>query len=107
MCWIYLILAILFEVTGTTFMKMSEGLTRTIPVILMFIMYIASIAALSLALKKIEVGIAYAIWSGTGTALITIIGIALFRESITSMKITGILIVIAGVTILNIAGSPH
>jgi len=105
--WIFLAGAIFFEVAGTTLLKLSNGFSRLLPVIFMFLFYIASLSLLSLALKKIEVGIAYAIWSGVGTATITLIGVVFFSESMNILKIGGILLVIAGVTILNLAGSPH
>ena len=107
MSWIFLVAAIFFEVAGTTFLKLSNGFSRLVPVIFMFVFYITSLSLLSLVLKKIEVGIAYAIWSGVGTATITLIGIVFFSESINILKIGGIILVIAGVTILNLAGNPH
>jgi small multidrug resistance pump len=64
MYWIYLIIAILTEVAGTTALKLSQGLTKIIPAIAMAIFYIVSFIFLAFALKKIEVGTAYAIWSG-------------------------------------------
>jgi small multidrug resistance pump len=105
--WILLAGAILFEVAGTTCLKISDGFSKLLPVVLMFIFYAASMYLLSIVLKKIEVGIAYAIWSGVGTATITLIGIVFFGEGMNIIKIGGILLVIAGVTILNLAGSPH
>lgn len=105
--WILLAGAIFFEVAGTTCLKISDGFSKILPVVLMFVFYAASMYLLSLVLKKIEVGIAYAIWSGVGTATITLIGIAFFSESMNIIKLGGILLVIAGVTILNLAGSPH
>ena len=82
--WIYLLIAILTEVVGTTMMKVSQGLTRLMPSVLMFVMYAISFVFMALALKKIEVSTAYAIWSGLGTALIATIGIVAFRESFSS-----------------------
>lgn len=107
MSWIILLAAIAFEVIGTTCMKLSDGFTRYVPAIFMFVFYLASLAALSLTLKRIEVGIAYAVWSGVGTALIAIIGIGFFHEEITTMKIGGILLVISGAVILNLASNVH
>jgi len=105
--WLLLIGAILLEVTGTTCMKLSQGLTRLFPVFLMFIFYLLSIALLSIVLKKIEVGIAYAVWSGVGTALIATIGIVFFREQVTLMKMGGILLIITGSVMLNLTGGMH
>jgi small multidrug resistance pump len=107
MTWIFLVAAIFFEVAGTTFLKLSNGFSRLVPIIFMFVFYITSLALLSLVLKKIEVGIAYAIWSGVGTATITLVGIVFFSESINILKIGGILLVIAGITVLNLAGNPN
>jgi small multidrug resistance pump len=88
-------------------MKLSQGLTRLVPVFLMFIFYLLSIALLSIVLKKIEVGIAYAVWSGVGTALIATIGIVFFREQVTFMKMVGILLIITGSVMLNLTGGVH
>jgi small multidrug resistance pump len=100
--WIYLLIAILTEVVGTTMMKVSQGLTRLIPSILMFVMYGVSFVFMALALKKLEVSTAYAIWSGLGTAVIAAIGILWFQESFSILKLAGTGLVIAGVVLLNI-----
>jgi small multidrug resistance pump len=103
--WIFLILAILFEVAGTTSMKLSEGFSRLIPSILLFVFYAASFVAVTFALEKIDISVAYAVWSGVGTALITIVGILFFRETVTVLKIVSIIIIIIGVVGLNLAGA--
>jgi small multidrug resistance pump len=100
--WIYLIIAILTEVVGTTMMKVSQGLTRLIPAVLMFVMYAISFVFMALALKKLEVSTAYAIWSGLGTAVIAAIGIVWFQESFSIPKLVGTVLVIGGVVLLNI-----
>jgi small multidrug resistance pump len=102
--WIYLLIAILTEVVGTTMMKVSQGLTRLMPSVLMFVMYGISFVFMALALKKIEVSTAYAIWSGLGTALIATIGILAFRESFNIPKMAGLALIIAGVVLLNLKG---
>lgn len=103
--WIYLALAILFEIAGTTAMKFSEGFSRVVPSILMGFFYIASLSMLTLALKKIEIGIAYAVWSGLGTALIAVIGVLFFRESLSVLKVVSLALIIAGVVGLNLSGA--
>lgn len=105
MSWFILLVAIVCEVIGTTCLKLSEGFTRMAPVIGVCLFYAASFIALGLTLKNIEVGIAYAVWSGVGTALIALIGIVFFHESLTAMKIGGIALVISGAVILNLASS--
>ncbi len=66
MNWFYLALAIVLEVSGTTCMKLSQGFTKILPSILMFILYGLSFASLTFVLKKMDVGIAYAVWAGVG-----------------------------------------
>jgi len=102
MGWFYLILAITLEVAGTTFMKLSEGFTKTAPSVAMFVLYILSLTALTFALKRFEVSTAYAIWSGLGTALITAVGIVLFKESVSVVKILSIALIIIGVVGLQL-----
>ena len=103
--WFYLLIAILTEVVGTTLMKVSQGLTRLIPSVLMFVLYGISFVFMALALKKIEVSTAYAIWSGLGTAMIAMIGIVWFRESFNLPKLVGLVLIIGGVVLLNIKGA--
>jgi small multidrug resistance pump len=71
----------------------------------MFVLYGISFVFMALALKKIEVSTAYAIWSGLGTALIAVIGIIWFRESFSFPKLAGIVLVIGGVLLLNLKGA--
>jgi small multidrug resistance pump len=104
MYWIYLIIAILTEVAGTTALKLSQGLTKIIPAIAMVIFYIVSFIFLAFALKKIEVGTAYAIWSGIGTALIALIGFLWFQESLDALKVVSLGLIILGVVGLNLSG---
>jgi small multidrug resistance pump len=104
MHWLYLILAILAEVAGTTCMKLSVGFTRLTPSVLMWVLYGICFYFLTLALKKVDLGIAYAIWSGVGTALIATIGVLYFREPVTILKIVGIVAIIGGVVALNLSG---
>jgi len=102
--WLLLLAAIVLEVAGTTAMKLSEGFSRLYPSVLIFAFYAASFTAFTFALKKIDVSIAYAVWSGIGTALITAIGIFYFREAVTPMKLISIMLIIIGVVGLNLSG---
>lgn len=101
--WLFLLAAILLEVAGTTLMKMSDGLTKVVPSVLMFLLYLMSLAALTLALKKFDMSMAYAIWSGLGTVLIALIGIYFFKESVNMVKITSIFLIIIGVVGLHLS----
>jgi len=105
--WLYLTGAIILEVAGTTSMKLSDGFTRTVPSILMFVFYILSLVCLTFALKKFDVGVAYAIWAGLGTALIAVIGIYFFREPATLLRLGSIGLIIIGVTGLHLSSSTH
>lgn len=105
--WIWLVLAILFEVSGTTCLKYSFGFTKLIPSLMTIFFYILSFSLLGLALKKMEVGLAYAIWSGLGTGLIAIVGILFFGESSSLIKIVSLILIVLGVIGLNIAGGTH
>ena len=78
-------------------MKFADGFTKLIPSILVFIFYAMSLGALVMVLKKMEVSIAYAIWASCGTALIAIIGMIWFKESISLVKIISVALIIIGI----------
>jgi len=105
--WLVLFGAIVFEVAGTMAMKLSEGFTKPVPSVLLFVFYAVAFVGLTFAIKKIEVGVAYAVWSGVGTALIAAIGILYFRESVTIVKLTSLLLIVIGVVGLNLGGVKH
>jgi small multidrug resistance pump len=102
MGWLYLGLAILSEIIGTTCMKISNGFAKIIPSILMFTFYAISFVFMSLSLKFISISTAYAVWSGVGVALITLIGTAMFKEPINLIKIVSIILIILGVIGLHL-----
>ena len=103
MAWVYLILAILFEVCGTTAMKISDGFQHLLPSITIFVCYGISIACLTLAVRSIEISVAYAIWSAVGMILIATIGIVWFGESATAWKLISIAVIILGVIGLRLS----
>jgi small multidrug resistance pump len=105
MQWLYLILAIVLEVSGTTSMKLSQGFTRTLPSVLMFLFYGLSLSALTLALKTIDVSVAYAVWSGLGTALIATIGVLWMKEPLNALKVVSLMLIIIGVIGLHVSGT--
>jgi small multidrug resistance pump len=100
--YLYLSIAIIAEVIGTSALKASEGFTRPGPVLITIIGYGAAFYFLSLTLKTIPVGIAYAIWSGAGIVLISLIGYALFRQALDLPAIIGMALIIAGVAVINL-----
>ena len=97
LAWFYLTLAIFTEVAATTSMKLSDGFTHLQPSLLILPFYVLSLAFLTLSLKKLEIGFAYAIWSALGTLLIFMIGICFFHEPVTVLKTISVLFIIIGV----------
>ena len=91
------------EIAGTTSMKLSQGFTRLSPSILMFVFYGICFTFMTFCLTRIEVGIAYAVWSGLGTALVAIIGIIWFHESVSAIKLVSLVLIILGVVGLKLA----
>ncbi|EST12610.1 DMT family transporter [Sporolactobacillus laevolacticus] len=107
MSWLYLGLAIMFEVYGTVLMKYSKGLSNLSLDVLMMLSYIISLSMLPLALKKIEIGTAYAVWSGMGIVFIVTIGVIFFKESLSLQKIVFIAFIVIGAIGLNLVGEAH
>ena len=105
MSWILLVAAICLEVCGTTCLKLSEGFTRLVPSVLIFVFYGACFVLMTFAVKKLDLSLSYAIWSGVGTLLIALIGIFWFKEPLTLMKAVSMALIIAGVVGVNLAGS--
>ena len=103
----YLLLAILAEVTGTTCVKLSEGFTRLLPSALILVFYGLSLGFLGLALKKVDLSLAYAIWSGLGIAFIASVGVLWFREPLTAVKVVSLGLIVVGVAGLNLGGEAH
>ncbi|CAL9562603.1 Multidrug transporter EmrE [Streptomyces sp. enrichment culture] len=105
MAYVLLAGAILFEIAGTTLMKFSDGFTKLWPTLGTLAGYAVAFTLLARVLKTIDVGIAYAIWAGAGTALIAAIGMLFLGESVTAAKVAGVALVIGGVTLLNLGGA--
>jgi small multidrug resistance pump len=101
--WILLLLAIIFELSGTTSLKLSEGFTRFWPSVLMFVLYGISFTFLNFALVYIGVGIAYAIWSGAGIILISLVGFILFKESFNMVQLLWMSLIVIGVVGLKLS----
>ncbi|MDG9705131.1 multidrug efflux SMR transporter [Streptomyces sp. DH37] len=104
MAYLTLACAILAEVLATTSMKYSDGFTRLWPTLGTAAGYLVAFVLLAQTLKSMSVGTAYAIWSGAGTAAIAVIGMVFIGEAVTAARITGILLVVAGVVVLNLGG---
>jgi small multidrug resistance pump len=102
MNWVYLTLAIFSEVIGTMLIKVSNGFNRLVPTALLILFYLLSYFFFNLSLKKMELGTAYAVWSGLGTALLAGLGMIFYREELSFHRVAAILLIIIGVCLLNI-----
>ena len=102
MNYVYLAMAIAFEVIATSALQASNGFTRPWPTIVTVVGYGIAFYCLSLTLRTIPVGIAYAIWSGVGIVLITAVGWVLYRQSLDMPALIGIALIIAGVLVINL-----
>jgi len=106
MTWIYLGIAIVSEVIATSFLKLSDGFTKLWPSVVVVIGYGLAFFFLSLTLRSMSIGVAYAVWSGVGTAVVAVIGVAVFQESVSAAKIVCILLIVAGVVGLQLSSRP-
>jgi len=102
MPWIYLIIAILSEVVATSSLKAAEGFTKVIPSLVAVIGYGAAFYFLSLTLKSIPIGIAYAIWCGIGIVLIAFIGFFFYKQALDIPAIAGITLIFIGVLAITL-----
>jgi len=99
--WLYLGIAIVAEVIATSTMKATEGFTRTWPSLVVSIGYLVAFYFLSLTLRTLPVGIAYAVWSGVGIALVSLIAWLVYGQTLDGPAIAGLVLIVAGVVVLN------
>ena len=102
MAYVYLIVAIILEVIGTTLLKISDGFTQIWATLGALTCYGLAFFFLSLLLRTIPIGIAYAVWAGLGIVIITLIGIFAFGEKLDLAAYIGIALIVAGVVVLNV-----
>ena len=106
--YVLLFIAIISEVVGSSMLKATNGFKKLFPSIVVVVGYGLAFYTLSLSLKTLPLGMAYAIWSGLGTALTALVGIVLYKETFNSKKAWGLLLIISGVILLNIGnGGSH
>jgi small multidrug resistance pump len=105
LAWIYLSAAIATEVIGTVFLRFTDGFTRPLPSTVVVVTYIVSLWLTALALKSLEISLAYAIWAGVGTAAVAVIGMAALGETVNGLKLASIALVIGGVVGLNLSAA--
>lgn len=103
--WAYLAIAILAEVLGTSFLKQAEGFTRLWPSVTVIVSYVVAFYFLSLTLRTLPVGIAYAVWAGAGVALIALVGLVVFGQALDWPALLGIALIVVGVAVINLFSS--
>ena len=101
MNWLYLACAILLEVVATSALKAADGFTRPLPSLVVLVCYGGAFYLLSLALRGVPLGIAYAIWSGVGLALVSVVGWLLYGQALDTYALGGIALVTLGVFVLS------
>lgn len=100
--WLYLAVAIVSEVIATSALKAAEGFTRPLPAAIVVVGYGIAFYCLSVVLRTLPVGVAYAIWSGVGIALVALIGWLVYGQSLDLPAILGLTLIVAGVVVLNV-----
>ena len=104
MAWVIILAAGLFETGFAVALKMSHGMTRIWPTAVFAACALASFALLTVALKRLEVGAAYAVWTGIGAAGTAVVGMAFLGDTVSATKIVSICLILAGVVGLNLSG---
>lgn len=105
--YLFLAVAIAAELFGTSMLKASDGFTKLYPSIATVLGFGVAFYSLSLSLQQIPLGVAYAIWSGVGTAITAVIGIVIWKETASVATAVGIVLIIAGVVVLNLKSAAH
>lgn len=102
MHWFLLTVAIVAEVIATTTLKSTEGFTQFWPSVVVVVCYETAFILLALSMKKIPVGIVYAIWSGVGVALVTLVAWAFLGQTLDAAGLAGVLLIVSGVVVINV-----
>jgi small multidrug resistance pump len=100
--WLALAIAIMAEVIGTTALKASSEFTRIVPSFIVVISYAVAFYFMSISLRVLPVGIMYAIWSGMGIVLISILGWLVYKQTLDMPAMIGLAFIIAGVIVINV-----
>ncbi len=104
MAWVLLVIAGLFEMAFAVSLKFSDGFSRLVPTVLFVVFATASFGLLSIALRDLPVGTAYAVWTGIGAAGTAIVGMVFLGDAASAIRITSVVLIVAGVVGLNLAG---
>ena len=107
MAWVLLSIATFAEIVGTLSLKASDGLSKLWPSLGVLVGYATAFTLMAMSLKKLDVGVTYAIWSGVGIVGAAIGGLIFFDQQLSKMTILGMAIIIAGVVVMNLGGAAH
>jgi small multidrug resistance pump len=102
MSYLYLSVAILAEVIATSFLRASDGFTRPVPTLIVAVGYLSAFYFLSLTLRTVPTGVAYAIWSGVGLVLVTSVAWVFQGQRLDAPAIAGMVLIVAGVAVMNL-----
>ena len=105
--WLLLACTIVSAVIGTLCLKLSDGFSKPLWIVGTAICYGLAFWGLAIVMKRIDMSITYAVWSGVGTVLTAVVGILLFKEGVSMAKLSGIGMVVGGVVLLNVSGASH
>jgi len=105
--WLLLALAIASEVLGTSFLRLSDGMTRPGPTVVVLAAYGTSMLLVSKVVQVLPLGLTYALWSGIGILAIVMVGILIYRQIPTLGQLVGMALIVAGVVIVNLRGTTH
>lgn len=103
MAWVYLFLAGIFEVVWSTAMKQSHGFTRLIPSLLTAFFMLLSVVLLAISMKTLPLGTSYTVWVGIGAIGAFILGVVMFGESLSPLRVIAVLLIFSGVVLLKVA----
>jgi small multidrug resistance pump len=107
MAWVLLAIAIAAEIAGTLLLKASEGFTKLWPSLGVVVGYGTAFALLSIVIKKIDIGVTYAVWSAVGIVGAAVGGLIFFDQSLSKMAFIGMAIIVVGVVVMNLGGTSH
>ena len=105
--WLLLLAAIASEVVGTSCLKLSAGMSRPLPTLVVLAAYGSSMLLLSKVVQTIPLGITYALWSGIGIVAIVLVGMLAYRQIQSSGQLVGMALIAAGVVVVNLTGQGH
>jgi small multidrug resistance pump len=100
--WSLLGVSVISEVVGTVALKQSAGFSKAVPAILAGSCYVLAVWLMAIAMKRIEMGTTYAVWAASGTALTAVVGMAVYDEDASPLKLLGLVLVVVGVAVLNL-----